>query len=248
MRQYLGYCRVSTDNQKDDKTITYQQDAIREYALDNEIEIIQIFSDEGISGSLEHRPGLTQLIYALEHTPDIEGVIIQKLDRLARDIVIQENLIKTFQKLGKRIVSTLEPDLDSNDATRKMIRQMLGVIAEYEKALITLRLSAGRISKASRGFYAGGGVPLGYRVDKETHSLVIEEKEAETVKKIWYLKRYKKLSYEKIAKSLNEENIPTKRGKKWTAPAVFYVVKNPTYRGHIKYAGVQSKGIHDSLI
>jgi len=248
VRQYLGYCRVSTDNQKDDKTITYQQDAIRQYALDNGIEILQMFSDEGVSGSLEHRPGLAKLLYELEHNPNIEGIIIHKLDRLARDIVIQENLIKTFQNLGKRIISTLEPDLDSNDATRKMIRQMLGVIAEYEKALITLRLSAGRISKASTGGFAGGGVPLGYSVNKETHSLIINEKEAATVKKIWYLKRYKQLSYEKIAKTLNEENITTKTGKRWSAQAVFYIMKNPTYRGKINYGGVQTKGNHEPII
>jgi len=248
VKQYLGYCRVSTENQKEDKTITYQQDAIRQYALDNGIEISQMFSDEGISGSLEHRPGLAQLIYALEHTPDIEGVLIHKLDRLARDIVIQENLIKTFQNLGKRIISTLEPDLDSTDPTRKMIRQVLGVIAEYEKALITLRLSAGRISKATRGGYSGGGVPLGYRVDKETHTLVIDKREAEIVKKIWYLKRYRKLSYDKIAKALNKENIPTKTGKRWSAPAVFYIMKNPIYRGNVTYGGVKAKGNHESLI
>jgi site-specific DNA recombinase len=248
VKQYLGYCRVSTENQKDDNTIQYQKDALQQYAQNNQIEIKTIFSDEGVSGSLENRPGLAQLLYSVEHNPEIEGVIIHKLDRLARDIVIQENLIKTFQSIDKRIISTLEPDLDSTDPTRKMIRQVLGVIAEYEKALITIRLSAGRVSKAARGGYSGGNVPFGYRVDRDNHSLVIDEQESGVVKKIWYLRRYKKLSYNKIADVLNDENIPSKTGKKWSAPTVHYIINNSVYRGNVTYGGVKTKGIHRPLL
>jgi len=182
LKKVFGYCRVSTENQKEEKTIDIQEEALKKHAEDNGLELLSIFKDEGISGSLEQRPGLTQLLSLLTNSPEIDGVLIYKLDRLARDVVIQENLIKEFQRLGKRVLSTLEPDLDSNDPTRKLVRQILGVISEYERAIITMRLSGGRISKASKGGYAGGGVPYGYTADPLKHSLVQHDAEAKVVR------------------------------------------------------------------
>jgi len=248
VKKYFGYCRVSTENQKDDKTIQYQIESIKQFAKNNGIEISQIFSDEAVSGSIGNRPGLAQLLYQIEHSPDIEGVLIYRLDRLARDVVLQENLIKTLQNLGKRLISTMEPDLDSSDPTRKMIRQILGVIAEYEKALITMRLSAGRLLKAGQGGYAGGGVPFGYKADRLNHRLAPDEAEAKTVRRIWYLRRYKKLSYGKIADTLNDDGIATQKGKKWAAYTIWYVLNNPVYRGFVRYRGVRGKGSHEALL
>ena len=59
----LGYCRVSTDSQKEEGTIEIQEKALIEYAKKNNIELLQIFKDEGVSGSkeLENRPGLAEL-------------------------------------------------------------------------------------------------------------------------------------------------------------------------------------------
>jgi len=248
MRKYFGYCRVSTENQRDDKTIGLQQEALTLYSQNNKLEIVTVFKDEGISGGLQNRPELMELLHNLENSPEIEGVLIYKLDRLARDVVIQENLIKEFQKLGKRVISTVEPDLDSNDPTRKLVRQILGVISEYEKSMITMRLSGGRFSKARKGGYAGGRVPLGYKVNKTTHSLVPDKLEAKTVRMIKYLKRYKKLSFGKIAKLLNEEGVPTKRGGKWNAYTVWYILNNPIYHGVIHYGRIKEKSQHQALL
>ena len=91
---------------------------------------------------------------------------------------------------------------------------MLGVFAEFEKAMITLRMKNGRNSAVAKGRWHGGHI-YGYNHGKNGQ-LVINEHEAEIVKKIYNLKRYKKLSASKIAKLLNNEKIKTKRGTtKW---------------------------------
>lgn len=234
----VGYCRVSTEYQKDEGTIEIQRQALTEYARDNNLELVAIFEDEGVSGGLEYRPGLADLYRHLETSPETAGVLIYKLDRLARDIRIQENFIYELGKMGKSLISTKEPDLDSKDPTRILFRQIMGSYAQFEKAMITMRLTAGRINKARKGKHAGGGVALGYQ--SKDRDLTIDEDRAETIKKIFYLKRYKRLGLRGIARELNARGIKTARGGQWHAGTIRYILNNPIYKGRYSYKEIET--------
>lgn len=237
----IAYCRVSTDNQKEEGTISLQVDAIREYCQKKGFDLVDIYKDEGVSGGLEDRPALASLFNFLEgdEGKEIEAVIVWKLDRLARDLYIQEHLIKKLEQLDKRLISTKEPDLDSSDPMRKAFRQFMGIVAELEKAFITMRLSGGRIQKAKQGGYAGGGIALGYQSKEK--ELQPTEKEAETIKMIFALKKGKRLSINEIARFLQEKGYQTKRGGSWYASTVSYILKNPIYKGFYEYKGIESQ-------
>jgi site-specific DNA recombinase len=234
-----GYCRVSTDNQKDDGTIQIQERALEEYCKKNNHELIAIYKDEGISGDVENRRGLSSLITFLECSRGIDGVLIFKLDRLARDLYMQEHLIKEFTKLSVNIYSTMEPDLNSTDPMRKAFRQLLGIVAELEKSYITMRLTTGRLNKARNGGYAGGGIPLGFRstTDKDVE---IDDIQAATIRLIFRLHR-KQLSLHEIARYLNKTGYETARGGQWYAGTVKYIVENPRYKGRWHYKDELSK-------
>lgn len=247
--KYVAYARVSTANQKEEGTVEIQETALQEYADANGIELVfPIFKDEGVSGALEDRPALAELFAYLEGKQGaaVEGVLIFKLDRLARDLYIQEHLIQKFEKLGKRLVSTKEPDLDSKDPMRKAFRQFSGIVSELEKGFITMRLSAGRINKARKGLYAGGGLALGYK--SEEGDLVVDDAHAETVKDIFRMKRNRRMSLRQIAKQLNDEGRPTARGGKWYASTVRYVLGNQLYRGHYSYKAMKSERLDLRLL
>lgn len=247
IKRMVAYCRVSTDNQKEEGTIGLQVDAIKDYCQNRKIELVAVFKDEGISGGLKNRPALADLFNFLEKKDtQVDGVIIWKLDRLARDLYIQEHLIKKLEGLDVKLISTKEPDLDSKDPMRKAFRQFMGIVAELEKAFITMRLSGGRIKKAKQGGYAGGATMLGYKAEK--HALDPVRSEQKTVKHIYYLKRYKRLSLGKIARLLNEKNVPTKRGGKWYSGTVKYILENPVYRGVLKYADITADGQHLAIL
>lgn len=242
MQKIVGYARVSTDNQKEDGTISIQREALQQYATENDYELIKIFEDEGISGGYEVRPGLVDLLSFLENNKDIAGVVIFKLDRLARDLRIQENLIKEFEKLGVKLLSTKEQDLDSKDPTRVMLRQILGSVAEYEKWMISMRLSAGRINKIrTKSEYAGGGVALGYAVNEDS-DLAVCTATASTIQIIYKKKRQRK-SLREIADELNEAGTPTARGGKWYASTISYILKNRLYKGVMSYSGQKAERI-----
>jgi len=241
-KQVIGYCRVSTDNQKDEGTIDLQRHALRDYAQANGYELVKVFEDEGVSGGLADRPALADLFNYLEDSKNkgIEAVLIYKLDRLARDLYIQEHLIKKLESLGKGLISTKEPNLDSDDPMRKAFRQFMGIVAELEKAFITMRLSGGRINKIkTKSKYAGGGIALGY--NSKGKDLIIDPKQAETVKRIFKMRRHSHKSLCRIAKELNELDIPTARGGKWHAGTVKYILANPLYKGVMGYSGIEAR-------
>ena len=245
----VGYCRVSTDNQKEEGTIEIQEKALKEYAKKNNIELLQIFKDEAISGSseLENRPGLVKLFNYIESHFNMKGVLIFKLDRLARDLYIQEHLIKKLELLNIKLLSIKEPDLSSKDPMRKAFRQFMGIVSELEKAFITMRLSAGRINKAQKGGFAGGSTAMGY-VSKNK-KLKIDKEQAEVIRMIFKMKRYKKMGLREIARELNNLNIPTSRvNSRWHARTVKYILENPLYRGTLHYKGNKSKNERLALI
>lgn len=244
--KYIAYCRTSTDNQKEEKTIELQVESIKKFAEKTGIEITEWFKDDGVSGGLEERPALIKMLKFLE-TEEVKGVVIYKLDRLARDLYIQEGLIREFSKLGKEIISTLEPDLAGNDPFRKAFRQMLGVFAEFEKAMITLRMKNGRNSAVAKGMWHGGQV-YGYDHGKNGE-LIINQLEADIVKRIYHMKRYEKMKASKIAKILNQEKIPTKRKTtRWHSLTVRKILANPIYRGQIRYQNQIYDGKHEPII
>lgn len=234
----IGYARVSTDRQKNERTIELQTVEINNYCLVNKIHLVETFKDDGVSGAneIENRIGLPDLFNFLEHNKDIQIVIIYKLDRLARDLYIQEHIIKQLDKLNVQLVSTKEKDLESNDPMRKGFRQFMGLISEMEKGFIRMRLSAGRNRKALQGGYAGGGVPLGYEI--KGGQLVVSDDDSPTVKLVFRLKK-RKMTLGQIAKYLTENNIPTAKGGKWYRATVKYILENRIYKGKYDYSTVQ---------
>jgi len=249
LKKLVGYARVSTDNQKEEGTIEIQEKDLKLYADKNNFELVEIFKDEGVSGSkeLENRPGLAKLFNSIETEKDIKGILIFKLDRLARDLYIQEHLIKKLELLNKELISIKEPDLSSKDPMRKAFRQFMGIVSELEKAFITLRLSGGRINKAQKGGFAGGAVALGYL--SKNKELIINKEQAETIRMIFKMKRYKKMGLREIARELNNLNIPTSRvNSKWHGRTVKYILENPIYRGTLHYKDNKSKNERLALI
>jgi site-specific DNA recombinase len=227
-KKIIGYCRVSTDNQKDEGTIDIQRQALREYAKAKGYELVKIFEDEGVSGGLEDRAGLAEMFSFLEdkENKDIEDVLIFKLDRLARDLYIQEHLIKKLEALSIGLISTKEADLDSDDPMRKAFRQFMGIVSELEKSFITMRMTAGRINKIkNKQAYAGGGIALGYNTKEK--DLIINEAGADTIRQIFKMKRYGKKGLREIARELNKQGTPTARGGEWHAGTIKYILANP---------------------
>src|SRR5579862_4599655 len=112
MQKAFAYLRVSGKAQISGDGFPRQIDAIRRYAKANDIRIIDVFREEGVCGAteLENRPALMALFEALAAN-GTKLVLIEKLDRLARDLMVQETIICDLRKQGFDLISVAEPDL-----------------------------------------------------------------------------------------------------------------------------------------
>jgi DNA invertase Pin-like site-specific DNA recombinase len=121
-----------------------------------------VFREEGVSGTkeLDNRPALLELMTAL-HSNGVKLVMVEKLDRLARDLMVQETIIGDLRKNGFGLVSVCEPDLLQDDPSRKLMRQIFGAIAEYEKTMIVLKLRGARVRQKARTGRCEGAKPYG---------------------------------------------------------------------------------------
>jgi DNA invertase Pin-like site-specific DNA recombinase len=238
MKKLVGYCRVSTDNQREEGTISIQHKALTQYCESNGYELIETFSDNGISGAkdLEGRAGLAGCFDFIETHSEVCAILVYKMDRFSRDMFTTEFLLRKLKALHKGIISVTEPYIenDGGDALKTAFRQFLTIVSQLERSFITLRLSAGRINKARKGGYAGGSPPLGYKA--EGKELLIDTESVETVKTIFSL-REKGYTLREIASFLNNNNIPSARNGRWCFQSVSYMLKNPLYQGKSCYSG-----------
>jgi DNA invertase Pin-like site-specific DNA recombinase len=220
MRRAFGYVRVSSVGQGSEERdgIPRQKAAIRKHAAASNIRIVQWFADT-VSGrkELENRPGLQEMMTAL-HGNGTKLVLIERLDRLARDLMIQESIIADFKRNGFELVSALEPDMCSDDPTRKLLRQMLGAFAEYECTMISLKLKGARLRAATKrgASYVEGRVPFGYRAVKEggVPVRVPEPTEQSTIARMKQL-RDDGFSLARIAETLTAEGRKARAGNQW---------------------------------
>jgi DNA invertase Pin-like site-specific DNA recombinase len=215
----VAYLRVSTDRQAEEGLgLEVQEQAIRSWAKSEGHRVSLWCRDEGVSGSngLEDRLALPEALEALRDRR-AGGLVVYRLDRLARDLMIQEQLLAEIRRMDAKVFSTSKGEDaylvdDPDDPSRRFIRQVLGAVSEYERAMISLRLRSGRRRKAAKGGFAYGSPPMGFRA--EGRELVPDDGEQAAVARIVEL-RAEGRSLREIADRLDQEGIKSKRGGRW---------------------------------
>jgi len=217
-KKAFGYIRVSGKGQIDGDGLTRQEKAIRDYAEAHGIVIERIFKEAGVSGSLHDRPALAEMMVSLEQNGlGIRTILVEKVDRLARDLMIQEAIINDLQSKGFDLISVVEgDDLLSGDPTRKLVRQVLGAIAEYDNTMTVLKLRTARERIRVRN-----GKCEGRKSYAETAPEIIRE--------IRGLRRKRKgmgrRTYVQVAKELNSQGLTTVTGRPFTGQTVQNIMR-----------------------
>lgn len=225
----VAYLRVSTEGQLDGYGIDVQRTAVRKWAKANGHRIVLWCADEGVSGTLDvsERPGLAEALDTVaEH--GAEGIVTARLDRLARALTVQEAVLAAAWKLGGRVFTADAGEVqqdDPDDPMRTALRQIVGVIAQLDRALVAKRLRDGRRAKAEAGGKATGDYRFGTRaVGKgRDRDAGVDEAERLTIARMLELRR-SGASYRDIAAALDAEGLPPRRAAKWSAMAVRNIV------------------------
>src|SRR5581483_163243 len=186
MKRAILYARVSTDEQAEKGySLQTQIDAMREYAAQNGMTIVRELCDD-YSGAKLDRPALDTLRALLERK-EADAVIVYAADRLSRNLAHLLILREEFNRAGIEL-HYMNRGKSENTAESRLMENVEGVIAEYEREKIKERTRRGKLAKAKAGKWVGAGfVPYGFRKVgvKQDSRLEIDEQEARIVRRIF---------------------------------------------------------------
>lgn len=213
MTRCFVYLRVSGAGQIDGDGKERQLLACQEYARAHELEIVEVFHEDGVSGTREltDRPALGMLLAALEEN-GIKTILIEKIDRLARDLMVSETIIADMRKRGYTLISTAEPDLCSNEPSRVLIRQIFGAIAQWDKDMLVLKLNAARARMRARGERAEGVKPYG---TKDGEQAILDHMAS---------LRAAGFTLHDIAAALNDSGSVSRSGRPWHSSTIHKIL------------------------
>lgn len=205
MTKVFGYSRVSSPGQVDADGLVRQEAAIKSFCVDNCLELVAIYREEGVSGTIEgmHRPKWVEMLLEMEKQ-GITTIVIEGLDRLARDLMVSEYIISDLKHRNIALLSTREPDLCASDPTRVLMRQIISAISQYEKSMIVLKLRGARQRKKVETGKCEGRKPYGYyEYEKSTYRLMRDYQVAG-------------MSSDRIATRLNLTGHAPRYGQQWS--------------------------------
>jgi site-specific DNA recombinase len=231
------YCRVSTEGQEQDGTsIQTQLEACQKYCQVRNYEIKHQLQEAWSGLSLE-RPKLAEL-RELVRSEMVDVVVVYSLDRLSRDPV---HGVIIMQELEKHRVA-LEAAIETvdNSEVGKLVFYIKGYAAKLDAERRRDATGRGKRALLKNGKLSQGtGIGVyGYKWIKEYKKRIPIEYEAKVVERIFEM-LVNGDSFLKIARTLNNESIPTKSGRKWEAYTINRIVRNPAYIG-ITYFGMTS--------
>jgi len=217
--QAYAYRRVSGKAQLEGDGFERQKIAIERYAAANNIEIVHWFDERAISGKTEweDRPAWSEMITSLN---GVRTIIIERLDRLARDLMVQEHIIVELKRRQIDLHSTEEPDLGSDEPSRVLMRQIMGAIAQFDRTMIVRKMRGARDrirgpKDETTGKYAGKCE------GRKAYGDLGNEAQVLTIMRDY---RASGLSFQRIAESLNQAGMLTRYGKLWSTQLVHTVL------------------------
>lgn len=247
-RRAVGYARVSSDSQSENTSIELQEEKIKEYCKLYNYELVEIFIDNGKTGSNtdQREAYITMMEFTADKGNRIDALVVLKADRIHRKlknllIMIEDNL----QPNGVAFISITE-NFDTSTGQGTLFFQMMGSFAEFERGIINERTKSGRVKTALNKQYAGGGPPYGYRA--VNNELIVDEFAAGVVKRI-FSEYAQGDSMSRIATNLNKNRIANRKGRvDWSRQIINYMLRNSiyigiySYDGKIEKNGIQNKG------
>jgi DNA invertase Pin-like site-specific DNA recombinase len=211
----FAYLRTSSaTNVGEDKDSGRRQlHAIQAFAQRAGIELVDTFHDEAVKGSdpIDTRPGFAAMLEALEAN-GTKTIVVETANRFARDLMVQEVGFAILKSRGIDLIAANSPTSFLDDTpTARLIRQVLGAISEFEKAMLVAKLRGARDRKRRTG------------VKVEGRKSIAEEK-PETIELARRLARTRpkggKRSLREISAALAEAGHTTKRGNPYAPTAI----------------------------
>jgi DNA invertase Pin-like site-specific DNA recombinase len=201
----VAYVRVSTDEQVlSGAGLQAQRECIVTEAQRRGLQIVEWHADEGLSGTkdIHARPGLAASIAAVEQGI-AKAILVAKSDRVARSLRTLLNVVDRVERAGGAIVA-VDGTIDTSSAAGRFQTQVMGGVAELERALISDRTKAALAVKRAQGVRLGRPSAL----PREVVARIVKSREGGATLRA-------------VAEELTADNVPTARGgTKWSTSTI----------------------------
>ena len=258
------YARVSTDNQVGGRFDSCEsqtavcREHIRQHAAEGWYEVAS-FTDAAYSGGSMNRPGI-QAIKRMIEAGEVKIVVIFKLERMSRNMDEWGPFRAFLEKYGCRLESATE-DISESEPEGRLKNNILISVSDFERRNTAKKTRIKMRQQAMRGYWNGGMVPYGYAYDKNTQSLQKHPRDALIVRRI-FEQAAQLVSLTDIANALNAEGLRTKErvmqrrdgtsetwgGRIFRSDGLRLIIRNPIYRGSVKFEGQEYAAKHEALV
>ncbi len=258
------YARVSTDNQVGGRFDSCEsqtavcREHVRQHAAEGWYEVAS-FTDAAYSGGSMNRPGI-QAIKRMIEAGEVKVVVIFKLERMSRNMDEWGPFRGFLEKHGCRLESATE-DISESEPEGRLKNNILISVSDFERRNTAKKTRIKMRQQAMRGYWNGGMVPYGYAYDKNTQALQLHPRDASVVRKI-FEQAAQLVSLTDIANALNAEGLRTKErvmqrrdgtsetwgGRIFRSDGLRLIIRNPLYRGSVKFEGQEYAAKHEALV
>lgn len=222
-----------------------QESAIIDFCQKNGYKLIEIFRDEGLSGTIANRDGLNDLISSFG---EAKKVVVLNTSRLWRSDTVKVLVHREFKKHSADVISIEQPNysINNKDPNDFLINGMMELLDQYERMSIAMKLSKGRRTKIKSGDKACGNAPLGYKWNDKA-KITVDAETAAIIELIF--KKYLELgSLGKLKKFLDVSGFRTSRGNKFSKQSLVDILRNDFYKGVLRHSDLIIQGNHPPLV
>ncbi len=240
------YVRRSTDEEHQPYSIDAQDVRLDSYiASQPGWHRVARFADDA-SGATTNRPGLQKAIAAAK-AGFIDVLLVYRVDRFSRNFRDMVTMLDELDVAGVVFRSATEP-FDTSTPMGRMLVQMLGMFAQFERDTIIDRTIAGMERKVAKGKWKGGKTPFGYMLDPVSHTLIVDEQQSVIVRKIFSEYGRSRFGSRSIAKFLNNQGHRTTNGRPWSGRQIVRILANRVYLGELTFRSNTVVQAHEPIV
>lgn len=230
-KKVCAYVRVSTDSLQQEESLENQTTYFKGFITANpEWEFVGIYSDQGISGYKENRPGFQKMIEDAR-AGNIDLIVVKSISRFARNTETVLKFTRELKSIGVGIFFELQ-NINTLSGAGELMLTILAAFAQAESEGASANAKMTYKRKFESGIPAHGlESTFGYKANAQG-DIVVDEEKAAVVRQMFDLAE-QGIWPSKIKQYLNKNGVPGCAGGDWDDTAVFRVLHNVSYKGDL---------------
>ncbi len=236
--------RVSTEDQVDGTSLADQERLCRSLIEARGWGFTgRVYADEGVSGTVENRPALTEALRDAAKG-EFEVLVALNMTRLSRKLHISAKVIDDLAELDVAFVSVQESFIDTTTSAGRAMAGVFSSFAQMDRDAIVEKTARGQRAKGEAGLWPGGHPPFGWRLEghKRTAQPMPDERERQVLIEAYRQLVTQRLNAFQVAARLNDAGLKPRKADAWNPESLRRVLANETLTSGVLTWGAPSSG------